>query len=86
MGESMKNGILMTALLVTVSTTAQAKVDICVFDLQGKAGESYKLTEEWALAAKAWGADLNLIPYRDEEKAQQNFEAKKCDGVSMTSM
>jgi len=58
----MKKGILITAFLTTFSTTTQAKVDICVFDLLGKAGESYKIVEEWALAAKAWQADLNLIP------------------------
>jgi hypothetical protein len=82
----MKKGILITAFISVFSTAAQAKVDICVFDLLGKAGESYKIVEEWALAAKIWNAELNLIPYQDEAKAQNDFEAGKCDGVSMTSM
>ncbi|MDH0030057.1 MULTISPECIES: putative solute-binding protein [unclassified Acinetobacter] len=82
----MKNGILIAALMTVFSTTTYAKVDICVFDLLGKAGESYKMVEEWALAAKSWNADLNLIPYQDEAKAQNDFEDGKCDGVSMTSM
>ncbi|ENW20797.1 putative solute-binding protein [Acinetobacter haemolyticus] len=82
----MKKGILIAALMTIFSKTGHAKVDICVFDLQGKAGESYKLVEEWALAAKSWNADLNLIPYQDEAKAQNDFDTGKCDGVSMTSM
>ncbi|MFW1951956.1 putative solute-binding protein [Acinetobacter beijerinckii] len=82
----MKNGILIAAFITVLSTNAQAKIDICVFDLLGKAGESYKMVEEWALAAKSWNADLNLMPYQDEAKAQSDFEAGKCDGVSMTSM
>jgi hypothetical protein len=34
-------------------------VDICVFDLLGKSGESYQMAQEWALAAKGW--ELKLI-------------------------
>ncbi|MFW2159906.1 putative solute-binding protein [Acinetobacter beijerinckii] len=82
----MKNGILIAAFITVLSTNAQAKIDICVFDLLGKAGESYKMVEEWSLASKSWNADLNLMPYQDEAKAQSDFEAGKCDGVSMTSM
>ena len=37
-----------------------------VFDLLGKSGESYKMMEEWALAAKSWQADITLIPFQDE--------------------
>ena len=82
----MKNGILIAAFITVLSTNTHAKIDICVFDLLGKAGESYKMVEEWSLAAKSWNADLNLMPYQDEAKAQSDFEAGKCDGVSMTSM
>lgn len=81
----MRKGFLLIALILGFQSV-QAKIDICVFDLQGKAGESYKTVEEWALAAKAWKVDMNLIPYQDEAKAQNDFDAGKCDGVSMTSM
>lgn len=81
----MRKGFLLIALMLGFQSV-QAKIDICVFDLQGKAGESYKTVEEWALAAKAWKVDMNLIPYQDEAKAQNDFDAGKCDGVSMTSM
>ncbi len=40
------------------SAQAQAaKVDVCVFDLLGKSGESFQMAQEWALAAKGWGAE-----------------------------
>ena len=48
--------ILSTLTLLSFSSLAQAKQNICVFDLLGKAGESYKLIEEWAKAA----GNLNL--------------------------
>ena len=65
---------------------AQAKQQVCVFDLLGKAGESYKLMEEWALAAKTWGGDIQLIAYQNETRADQDFKAGKCDAVAMTTM
>src|SRR5690606_1758867 len=49
----MKKGCLILSVLgLLVSTSTQARVNVCVFDLLGKSGESYKLLEEWALAAK----------------------------------
>ena len=36
---------LSTAMLLAM-TSAQAKQKVCVFDLLGKAGESYKMMEE----------------------------------------
>lgn len=84
----MKKGLLAlsAATLFVMTTPVQAKQEICVFDLLGKAGESYKLVEEWKLASKTWQADVELIPYQDEEKAEKDFDAGKCDGVYMTSM
>lgn len=68
------------------STAQAAKVDVCVFDLLGKSGESYKMMEEWALSAKTWGADINLVPRQDEAVADNDFKAGKCDAVFETSM
>ncbi|MDA0697498.1 RND transporter [Acinetobacter venetianus] len=64
----------------------QAKQTVCVFDLLGKAGDTFKVTEEWAVMAKSWQADIRLIPYQDEAKAQNDFDAGRCDAVYMTSM
>jgi len=84
----MKKGLwaLSAATLFVMATPVHAKQEICVFDLLGKAGESYKLIEEWKLSSKSWNGDVELIPYQDEEKAEIDFDAGKCDGVYMTSM
>lgn len=77
---------LMAASTVGFTTASQAKVDVCVFDLLGKSGESYQMAQEWALAAKAWGGDINLVPRQDEAVADNDFKAGKCDAVFMTEM
>lgn len=74
------------AMILGTSTAATAKVDMCIFDLLGKSGESFNLMQEWSLSAKTWNVSLNLIPYQDEEQAQKDFDSGKCDGVYMTSM
>lgn len=43
---------LMAASTVGFTTASQAKVDVCVFDLLGKSGESYQMAQEWALLQK----------------------------------
>ena len=83
----MKKGFLvLSALGLLASTSSYAKVNVCVFDLLGKSGESFKLLEEWALAAKAWNADVQLLAYQDEAKVDQDVKAGKCDAFYMTSM
>ena len=84
---TMKNRLFLTCTLgLLISPLAQAQQNVCVFDLLGKAGESYKIMEEWALASKAWGANINLIAYKSEEQADNDFKADKCDAVAMTTM
>ena len=75
-----------SAALLAMTTSVEAKQTVCAFDLLGKAGESQKFLEEWKLDSKNWQADVELIPYQNEEKAQQDFDSGKCDGVSITSM
>ena len=82
----MKNKLLVCTILSSISSLAQAKQDVCVFDLLGKAGESYKMKEEWALAAKDWNRDIQLIAYQNEELADKDFKNGKCDAVYMTTM
>ncbi|MGO3383173.1 MAG: putative solute-binding protein [Acinetobacter guillouiae] len=81
-----KIGYFPIVFSVFFSPLLQAKQNVCVFDLLGKAGESYKLMEEWALAAKAWGADINLTVYQSEEAEDKNFKTNKCDAAAMTTM
>lgn len=83
----MKNKLLVSALLLSASSSfAQAKQSVCVFDLLGKAGESYKMMEEWALSAKNWDTDIQLIAYQNEESADQDFKSGKCDAAYLTTM
>jgi len=52
----MKKGFLILSALGLWALSAHAApVNVCVFDLLGKSGESFKLLEEWALASKQWG-------------------------------
>ncbi|VXA83065.1 putative RND type efflux pump involved in aminoglycoside resistance (AdeT) [Acinetobacter sp. 8I-beige] len=78
--------IISTLALCTFSSMLQAKQQVCVFDLLGKAGESYKFLEEWALVSKKWGAQVQLISFQDEDLADKAFQNDKCDAVYMTSM
>lgn len=79
--------ILLTALTTLLfSNVAKAEQTVCIFDLLGRAGESYKLMEEWALASKNWGADVKLVAYQKEEQADRDFKNGKCDAVAMTTM
>lgn len=78
--------ILSTLALCGFSSMVQAKQQVCVFDLLGKAGESYKFLEEWALVSKKWGAQVQLISFQDEDLADKAFQNDKCDAVYMTSM
>ena len=78
--------ILSMLALCAFSSMVQAKQQVCVFDLLGKAGESYKFLEEWALVSKKWGAQVQLISFQDEDLADKAFQNDKCDAVYMTSM
>ncbi|ERS03231.1 RND transporter [Acinetobacter sp. COS3] len=84
----MKKGLFFLSVLASMGlmNQVQAKQTVCVFDLLGKAGDTFKVTEEWAVMAKSWQADIRLIPYQDEAKAQNDFDAGRCDAVYMTSM
>ena len=68
------------------TATTHAAVNICVFDLLGKSGESFQMAQEWALSAKSCGTDVALLPKQDEAVADNDFKAGKCDGVFMTAM
>ncbi|WP_374667910.1 putative solute-binding protein [Acinetobacter sp.] len=82
-----KKILILSALGIgAVSMPIQAKVNVCVFDLLGKAGESFKMLEEWSLMSKTWGAEVNLLPYQDEAKVEKDFKDGVCDGFYMTSM
>lgn len=72
--------------LTALSSTVQAKQTFCVFDLVGTQGDVYALMKDYQLAAKQWGADLELKAYTDERVLTEDFKAGKCEGASITGM
>ena len=52
--------LLLATGIAAISAGTQAKQTICVFDIVGKSGDVYALMKDYQLAAKSWGADLEL--------------------------
>ena len=72
--------------LMAAAGAAQAKQVFCVFDLVGKSGDVYALMKDYQLAAKNWGADIELRVGQNEAVIAEDFKAGKCDGISVTGM
>lgn len=66
--------------------TAHAKQTVCVYDPVGTAGDAYALVKDYALAAKEWGADIQLKAYTDERVAAEDLKAGKCDGSVISGL
>ena len=78
--------ILFSASLMAVTSALQAKQVMCVFDLVGKNGDVFALMKDYQLAAKQWGADIDLKVGQNEGVIAEDFKAGKCDAVSITGM
>ena len=78
--------LALAAATLTVSGLVQAKQVICVFDLVGKNGDVYSVMKDYQLAAKNWGADVELRVNTNEAVVAEDFKAGKCDGISVTGM
>ncbi len=78
--------LIITAGLMAATSATQAKQVMCVFDLVGKNGDVFTLMKDYQLAAKNWGADLELKVNSNEAVIAEDFKAGKCDGVSITGM
>lgn len=68
-----------------VSTSAEAKLLVCVWDVAGKTGDVYASATDYALAMQKSGADIELKSYVDERVAIEDFRAGQCDGVIATA-
>jgi hypothetical protein len=74
-------------LLALVSPQASAaERTICVYDPIGRAGDYYRIMEDFSVAAAGWGVSLSLKAYTDEETAARDYEAGHCDGVLATGV
>lgn len=78
--------LLLATGIAAISAGTQAKQTICVFDIVGKSGDVYALMKDYQLAAKSWGADVELKVGTNEAVIAEDFKAGKCDGISVTGM
>lgn len=74
--------------LAAIGLQAQAagleKRTFCVFDPIGAKGPAYDSMQDYKAAALAWGVELELKAYTNENVALEDFKAKKCDAVGLT--
>jgi hypothetical protein len=73
--------ILSTTILLALATSSYAQT-MCVFDPLGTQGDSYFFMKDYVVAAKQWGADITLKAYTDDQRANDDFKDKKCDGLT----
>ena len=69
--------LLLATGIAAVSVAAQAKQTMCVFDIVGKSGDVYALMKDYQLAAKTWGADIELKVGTNEAVIAEDFKAGK---------
>ena len=75
--------LLFVALQASYARAAESRT-LCVYDPAGRSGDFYAVVQKYATQASAWGFDLELRPYTDEETAAKDYEAGQCDGVTAT--
>lgn len=71
--------------LMASASPALAKQKVCVFDILGAGGDVFNLSKDYVLAAKGFGADLELEAFTDEKIASENFKTGQCDMLVATS-
>ncbi|MEO6698548.1 MAG: putative solute-binding protein, partial [Paraperlucidibaca sp.] len=80
---------VMPTVLAVAALSAGAPVQaqtFCMYDPVGAQGAAFALAKDYALAAKKWGANLELKAYTDERVAAEDFKAGQCDGVGITGL
>lgn len=82
--------LALVTLTMSLATAAPAQadepLDICIFDPAGRSGDYYRFMQDYVLAAKGWGVEIEIKPYTDEETAAKDYEAGSCDGVVATGV
>ncbi len=77
---------ILAAVLSAPTAQAAESRTLCVYDPGGRSGDFFAVIKRYATKASAWGYDLELRPYTDEETAAKDYEAKQCDGVTATGV
>lgn len=81
-----KIGLFFMMMAAFFSAESQAGQRVCVYDPLGSAGDIYALAKDYALAAKRWGADIELKPYKDEKAAAEDLKNARCDGAIISGL
>ncbi|MCQ8896748.1 DUF6091 family protein [Limnobacter humi] len=76
---------LATGLLIAPSAFA-APTKMCIFDIAGRNGPAFNQARDYAVAAKEWGADIELQAYVDERLVAEDFKTGKCDAVAISAL
>ena len=83
----MKKIMLASVAALSLGAAAQVQAQsFCMYDPVGAQGAAYALAKDYALAAKQWGAKIELKAYTDERVAAEDFKAGQCDGVGITGL
>ena len=75
--------ILSAAMMVAAPAQAQS---LCVFDPMGAQGSLVQFFKDYAVAAQRWNATLDIKPYSDDQKLNDDFAAGRCDMAGMIGM
>jgi len=79
--------VLLLASASACAASAQANAPrpvFCVWDVLGKAGDTYAGMQDYALAMTRHGVDLELKAYLDERIAAEDFRTGQCAAVIVT--
>lgn len=66
------------------SAWAAGKPVVCVWDIMGKAGSTYSMAQDYAVAMGREGVDLELKSYVDERITVEDFRTGQCVAALMT--
>ncbi|MFT3858218.1 MAG: DUF6091 family protein [Aquabacterium sp.] len=69
---------------VGLAGAVSAKTVFCAWDVLGKAGDTYAMLQDYAVAMGRHGVDLELKAYVDERVAAEDFRTGQCAGVILT--
>lgn len=85
LGKTSRWRLVVCLLLMALVSPASAQV-FCVFDILGNNGPLFAAMKEFALQARAKGANIDLRAYVDEQVAAEDFKAGQCDAVLLTGV
>lgn len=77
---------LLGACLFTPFSAYAATTKMCIFDIAGRSGPAFAQARDYAVAAKGWGATIELEAYVDERLAAEDFKTGKCDAAAISTL